>query len=78
MNLIKYKGYMGTVEYSPEDKVLFGKATSKNGFRWVAALERSLSPERSRGDEQSSSHEMAVKAPLAAQNREYLGKGSYL
>ena len=25
MNLIKYKGYIGTVEYSSEDKVLFGK-----------------------------------------------------
>ncbi len=25
MNLIKHKGYIGTVEYSSEDKVLFGK-----------------------------------------------------
>jgi predicted HicB family RNase H-like nuclease len=25
MNIIKYKGYIGTVEYSPDDKVLYGK-----------------------------------------------------
>ena len=25
MNIVKYKGYIGTVEYSPDDKVLYGK-----------------------------------------------------
>jgi len=38
MNLIKYKGYMGTVEYSPEDKVLFGKIAFINDLVTFEAM----------------------------------------
>jgi predicted HicB family RNase H-like nuclease len=35
-NLLKYKGYHGSVEFSPEDGVLFGKIV---GIRDVVAFE---------------------------------------
>ncbi len=31
-NLMEYKGYLGTVEYSDRDKVLFGKVLGVNGL----------------------------------------------
>ena len=31
-NILEYKGYYGTVEYSTEDKILFGKVLGINGL----------------------------------------------
>lgn len=32
MNVMEYKGYTGTVEYSSEDNILFGKVAGVNGL----------------------------------------------
>lgn len=32
MNLMKYKGYTGTVEFSADDNILYGKVTGINGL----------------------------------------------
>lgn len=34
-NLLEYKDYLGTVEYSSSDKVLYGKVIGINGLVFV-------------------------------------------
>ena len=51
MGLLKYKGYSGSVEYSPEDKCLFGKV---QGLRKASILYEGRSVDEVRKDFEES------------------------